>query len=147
MFCIGIGAFQIILLVVTVLADLLRRAGDGASARESRFLFFGEAGQQLLNLRDGAARVEALGTGFSAVHDGVAAEHGEGVPQPVQSLLVLAVPAVYDPPVGLHQHSRAQVAVTVPPVAGAGRAAAGAEDALVQTVKLGAVSGTLQQLF
>ena len=94
-----------------VLADLLRRASDGTSARESRLLLFGEAGQQLLYLRDGAARVKALGTGFSAVHDGVAAEHGEGVPQPVQSLLVLTVPAVYDPPVGLHQHSRAQVPV------------------------------------
>ena len=31
-----------------------------------------DARQQLLDLCDGAARVEALGTGLGAVHDGVA---------------------------------------------------------------------------
>ena len=36
--------------------------------------------------------------------------------------------------------------VSVPPVAGAGGAAAGAQDALVQTIQLGSVSGALQEL-
>ena len=58
----------------------------------------------------------------------------------------MGVPAVNDPPVGLHEDGRSQVSVSVPPVAGAGGAAAGAEDALVQTVQLGSVPNTLQQL-
>ncbi len=41
-------------------------------------------------------------------------------------------------PVGRQQHSRPQVLVAVPPVGGAGRGAAGAQDALVQPVQLGA---------
>ena len=47
-------------MVLTI--DLLGRTGDGASAWESRLLLFGEARQQLLNLGDGAAGVEALKT-------------------------------------------------------------------------------------
>ena len=33
----------------------------------------------------------------------------EGVPQLVQSLCLVSVPAVNDPPVGLHQHGGAQI--------------------------------------
>lgn len=40
-----------------------------------------------------------------------------------QTLRCELIAAVNDPPVGLHQHCRAQVLVTVPPVAGAARAA------------------------
>ena len=35
--------------------------------------------------------------------------NAEGVPEVVESLRLLAVPAVDDPPVGLHQHGGAQV--------------------------------------
>ena len=93
--------------------------------------------------------------------------HTEGVPQAVQSLRLLAVSAVNDPPVGLHQHGGAKVPgtdkgqrvdndirrfhliiidglspVSIPPVAGAGGGAAGAQDTLVQPIQLG--SGLLQ---
>ena len=39
----------------------------------------GDARQQLLDLCDGAAWVEALGTGLGAIHDGVASEKGNPV--------------------------------------------------------------------
>ena len=35
--------------------------------------------------------------------------HTEGVPELVQPVSLVAIPAVYDPPVGLHQHSRPKV--------------------------------------
>ena len=46
----------------------------------------------------------------------------------------------------LHKDSRAQVSVTIPPVAGTGGGAAGAQDALVQAVQLGSVVNALQDL-
>jgi hypothetical protein len=46
----------------------------------------------------------------------------------------------------LHEDSRAQVSVTIPPVAGTGGGAAGTQDALVQTIKLSSVVNTLQDL-
>ena len=49
-------------------------------------------------------------------------------------------------PVGLHEDSWAQVLVRVPPVARAGGGAAGAEDALVEAVDLGAVLHRLEVL-
>ena len=58
----------------------------------------------------------------------------------------MGVPAVNDPPVGLHEDGGAQVSVAIPPVAGAGGAAAGTQDALVQPVQLGSVPDTLEEL-
>lgn len=54
--------------------------------------------------------------------------------------------ALRDSPVGRQQHRGAQVLVRVPPVGWAGGGAAGAEDALVQAIQLGAVLLGLQEL-
>ena len=50
---------------------LLHGPGDGGSAAETGLSLLGDTRQQLLNLGDSAARIEALGTGLGAVHDGV----------------------------------------------------------------------------
>ena len=52
----------------------------------------GETTKEFLDLGDGLSRVEALGAGLRAVHDGVASVHGEGVPQLVQPSSLLLVP-------------------------------------------------------
>jgi len=57
-----------------------------------------------------------------------------------------AYSAVNHPPVRLEENGWAKVLVLVPPVAGAGGAAAGAEDALVETVELVAVLRALKVL-
>lgn len=57
-----------------------------------------------------------LRTSLGAVHDGVAAVDREGVTQSLEALLGVLVAGVDDPAVGLHQHGRAEVLVSVPPV-------------------------------
>jgi len=42
-----------------------------------------------------------------------------------KSFVSVLIPAVYDPPIGLHEDSGAQISVWVPPVAGATSAATG----------------------
>ena len=64
-----------------------------------------------------------LGAGLSAVHDGVAAVQLEGVVEVGETLGSLAITAVRDPAECLHEHSRAQVSIGIPPVAGARGAA------------------------
>lgn len=106
----------------------------------------GQAREQLLDLGDGTAGIEPLGAGARAVHDRVAPVDAEGVLQLVQTLGGVLVTRVDDPAVGLHQHGGAQVLLGVPPVRGARGGAAGAQDALVQAVQLGAILDGLQVL-
>src|SRR5215208_3210991 len=75
----------------------------------------------LLDLGDRLRRIEMLGAGLGAVHDGV-------------------------PAIGLQQDGRAEIALAVPPVGRARGRAAEAEDALPQAVELGALLGRLQAL-
>ena len=64
----------------------------------------------------------------------MAAVDAEAVLHHGQALIGEVVAGVDHPAVGLHEDGGAQVLVRVPPVAGAGRAAAGTQDALVQAV-------------
>lgn len=89
----------------------------------------------MLDLVDGTARVELLGASVRAVHDRVAAVQLVGVVQVLQTLLGHLITRVGDPAVRLLQDGGAQVLVRVPPVRGAGRGAARAQNALVQTVQ------------
>jgi len=130
----------------SVTPDLLHSSGHGCSSLESRFSLLGDTSQELLDLSDSSARVETLGAGLGAVHDGVTSVDTEGVSEPVQSLCLLSISTVNDPSVGLHQNSWTQISVSIPPVAGAGSATAGTEDTLVQSVQLGSVSHTLEDL-
>mmetsp|Transcript_15215 Transcript_15215/g.41587 ORF Transcript_15215/g.41587 Transcript_15215/m.41587 type:complete len:308 (-) Transcript_15215:66-989(-) len=96
-------------------------------------------GDLLLQVDDRLRRVEALGAAVGAVHDAVAAVELHGVVDPGEALLRELVAGVGDPAVGLHEHGRAEVVLGVPPVGRAGGHAAGAQDALVHAVQLGAV--------
>jgi len=49
----------------------LHRPGDGGRPTEAGLSLFSNPCQQLLDLCDGSAWVEALGAGLGAVHDGV----------------------------------------------------------------------------
>src|SRR5688572_12135810 len=97
--------------------------------------------QHLLGLGDRLGRVEALGAGVGAVHDRVAAVEAERILELVEPLALHLVAAVGEPAIGLEQDGGAEEAVRIPPIARAGRGAAGAQDALVQAVQLGAVLG------
>src|SRR5690606_6672123 len=119
-----------------------RRHGAGAAWIRSDLALQ----HQLLDGADGLRGVQPLRAGPRAVHDGVAAVELERVLEVVQALAGILVARVHDPAVGLEQDRGAQVAVAVPPVAGARGAAAGAQDALVQAVELGAVGLRLQAL-
>ena len=50
---------------------LLHGPGDGGGATEPGLSLLGDTRQQLLNLGNGAARIEALRASLGAVHDGV----------------------------------------------------------------------------
>src|SRR4051794_16536642 len=107
------------------------RWGDGDSNRPLR--------QQLLGLGDRLGGVETLGADIGAVHDGVAAVEAERVLELVQPLAGIFVAAVGEPPISLEEDGGPEETVRIPPIAGAGGGAAGAEDALVEAVQLAPV--------
>src|SRR5215211_220080 len=100
----------------------------------------------LLDLRDGLGGVEALWAGVGAIHDRVATIEPERIVQGVEPLARRLVARVDEPAIGLEQRRRAEEAVAVPPVARAGRGAAGAQDALVEAVEALALLGALLPL-
>src|SRR5688572_11669379 len=101
---------------------------------------------QLLDLADRLRRVEALGAGLGAVHDGVAAIEPERVFQIVEPIAGRLVARIHDPAIGLQQHGGAEIAVAVPPVARARGRAAEAQDTLPQAVELGTFLRRLRAL-
>ena len=96
-------------------------------------------GELLLDLGNGLGRIEPLRTDPGAVHDGVAPIDAHRVIQLRFALLLLLVARVGQPPECLQKNGRTQVLFRVPPVRRAGRRAARAEDALVETIQLLAV--------
>src|ERR1044071_3292373 len=102
--------------------------------------------QHLLDFGDRLRRIEALRAGLGAVHDGVAAIEPERVLEIVEALALGLVAAVAQPAIGLQQDRRAEIALALPPVAGARGRAAEAQDALPQPVELGALLGRLDAL-
>jgi len=123
-----------------------KHLGGGSHGVQLRLFFLGDAGQKFLDLGDGFARVQTLGAGLGAVHDGVAAIDRERVLQLVQALGGMLITGVDDPAVGLHEHGGAEVLVAVPPIGRAGCGAARAQDALVETVEFLSVVSVLQVL-
>src|SRR5689334_11393388 len=99
--------------------------------------------QLQLELGDRFRRVESLRAGLGAVHDCVAAVQPERILEIVEPLPGRLIAGVLDPARRLQQCRRTEEALAVPPVARAGRRAAGAEDALVKAVELLAVLVTL----
>lgn len=101
-------------------------------------------GHVLLDLCNCLTRVEVLGAGPGAVHDGVASVERKGVLELLSSLLTKVVTRVGHPSVRLHEHGGAKVLVLIPPVRGAGCGAARAQNALVQTVESTTLLGRLK---
>src|SRR5216684_1212981 len=100
----------------------------------------------LLDLGDRLRRVEALGAGLGAIHDGVAAVEPERIFQLVEPLALGLVAAVGQPAIGLQQDGGPEIALAGPPVGRARGRAAEAQDALPQPVELGALLVRLQPL-
>ena len=100
----------------------------------------------LLDLRNRTRRVQTLGAGSRAVQDGVAPVHAHAVVERRLALGRLQVTRIGQPPVRLEENGGSEVLLAVPPVRGAGRRAAGAQNAFVQTVQLLAVLGALTVL-
>ena len=73
----------------------------------------------------------------------MAAVEPERVLKVVEPLAACLVAAVHDPAVRLQQDGRPEEALASPPIAGTAGAAAGAENAFVEAVDLGAVRGRL----
>src|SRR5213595_257108 len=86
----------------------------------------------LLDLGDGLRRIETLGAGLGAVHDGVAAIQPERILELVEPFALGLVAAVGEPAIGLQQDGRTEIAVAAPPVRRTRGRAAEAEDALPQ---------------
>src|SRR5216684_965084 len=99
--------------------------------------------QLQLELGNRLGGIEALRAGLGAVHDGVATIEPERVLEIVEPLAGGFVARILDPSRGLQQRGRPQEALAVPPIARAGRRAAGAQDAFVEAVELLAVLVTL----
>lgn len=97
--------------------------------------FFLVCCHHFLDFCNGLPWVEPLGACLCAVHNSVAAIEGEWVLQLRQTLLSEIVTRIDHPAIGLHKHRWSQVFIPIPPVAGAARAAAGTEDALVQAIQ------------
>jgi len=92
--------------------------------------------QSLFDFGNGLARVQTLWTGVGAVHDGVAAEQTEWIIQIIQTFARRFITAVGNLTIGLQQDGRAQVPITVPPIAGARCLAAEAQNTFPKAVEL-----------
>ena len=103
-------------------------------------------GHHLFRFCNSLCWVQTLGAGVGAVHDRVAAIQAEWVFQLVETLTCHFIPAIGQPTIGLQQDGRPQKLVAVPPIRRAAGRATGAQDALIQTVKLRAVLWRLQAL-
>jgi hypothetical protein len=103
-------------------------------------------GHVLLDLSNGSTRVETLGAGLCAVHDGVATVDGIFVLKLITTFSAELITRVSHPAVSLHEHSRAEVLVLVPPVRWAGGRAASTQDTFVQSIQLLTVLNGLQVL-
>lgn len=101
----------------------------------------------LLDLLDGLCWIQALGTSSRAVEDGVAPVQAHAVVEHLPPLGVALVARVVEPAVRLQEDGRTEVLLAVPPVGGARRRTACAEDAFVEPVELFAVRGRLPVLF
>src|SRR5688572_3100013 len=125
-----------------------REQGDLASVLCSLIsvLWLAPLHHQLLDLADRLRRVQSLGAGLGAVHDGVAAIEPERVFQVVEPVAGCLVARIRDPAIGLQQDGGAKIAVAVPPVARARGRAAEAQDAFPQAVEPGALLRRLRAL-
>src|SRR5271170_2448288 len=92
--------------------------------------------QRALDVGDRLRRIEVFWAGLGAIHDGVAAVQPERVFQIVEALAGRLVARIHDPALRLQQRGRAEEAVGIPPIARARGRAAGAQNALVEPVKL-----------
>src|SRR5574340_167540 len=95
---------------------------------------------------DGAVRIEPLRADFGAIHDRPAAEQAVDVVQVLQAFGAGVVAVVRDEAHRLEERRRTEVTVGVPPIRRTEPGAARAQDALVESVELGAVGGGLQAL-
>ena len=89
----------------------------------------------VLQLVDRATRVEVLGASLGAVHDSMATVELVGIIQALQTLLRHLITGIGNPAVSLLENGRTEVLIRVPPVGRARGGAAGAENALVETVQ------------
>jgi hypothetical protein len=96
-------------------------------------------GHALLDLGNCQRRVQSLGACPRAVKNGVATVQAHAVVEGFLALSHLLVSRVGDPAVRLEKNSGSKVLLLVPPVRGARRRAAGAENAFVETVELLAI--------
>ena len=101
---------------------------------------------RVLQLVDRSSGIQILRAGVRAVHNCMAAIQLVRIVQILQTLLGHLIARIGDPPIGLLQDGGAEVLIAVPPVGRAGRRAARAENALVQTVQKLAILARLQIL-
>ena len=76
----------------------------------------------------------------------MAAIEPERVFEVVEPVARRLVPAVDQPAIGLEEHGWSEEAITIPPMTGASRGAAKAEDALVKAVDFASILRRLQAL-
>lgn len=94
----------------------------------------------LLDLGNRETGVKTLGACPGAVEDGVATVQAHGVVESLLALGVSLVTGIGEPSVRLEKDGGSEVLLGVPPVGWAGGRAARAENALVETVQLSALS-------
>src|SRR5512139_1569145 len=95
--------------------------------------------QRLLQRGNFLCRIEAFRAGLRAVQDGVAPVKPERILEIVEARARRFITAVLDPAICLQQRGRSEITIRIPPVARARRRAAGAQDAFIHAVELGAV--------
>src|SRR5512146_943979 len=100
----------------------------------------------LLDLGDRLRGIEALGANIRAIHDRVAAIKPERILEMIESFAGRFVARIREPAIGLQKRRWTKIALRIPPIGRAGRGTAGAEDALVKPVELGAIVRRLAPL-
>jgi hypothetical protein len=76
-----------------------------SAPRATRMRHLVRIGDLFLNAGNGFAWIEAFGACVAAIHDGVAPIQLEAVIKFCQTIRGLAITGIFDPAIGLHQHS------------------------------------------
>lgn len=90
----------------------------------------------LLDLGNSLTGVKVLGTGVGTVHDSLTLVELVGIIKGGKTLSSSGITRVSNPTVSLHEHSRSQVLLSLPPITRARSGTAEAENTLVHTIEL-----------
>lgn len=97
-------------------------------------------------MRNRLSGIQMLGTNLCTIHNRMTPVQFKRIIQLIQTLLRRPIPRIFNPTIGLHQDSRSQVLVGIPPIRRTRRTTARTQNTLVHAIQFGTILSRLQKL-